>query len=486
MILKSVRIENFKCIEDSEKFSVAQVTCLVGKNESGKSALLEALNKLNPYVKEDHPFNTVEEYPRRRLSDYQERLEGDSTLNPDNVLTAEWELEERDCESLSEVLGPECLASNIAVTTYGYRNQRSWKMEVVEKHIVQHFLASAGLEKEDLNALGEHARISDVIDALESDETPSDGRTSLLTKLRAVFPEREPSAAATKVLEQRLPIFLYFADYQRMPGQVAINELLRKKQEGQIEFEDRMFLALLDLAGTTAEQIQGIGKFEPLIARLEAVSNRISQEIFTFWSQNKHLEVQFRFDAARSEDPFPLNEGWVFRTRIRNNRHGVTVSFDERSSGFVWFFSFLIWFSQVRKNYGENLLILLDEPGLSLHARAHWRERTKVRGHARYNGHRSAQGHHPRPYPLPSRERGEVWALLDQRPLTYATKHYFGTLEAFSWGGHSGAQPGARITIMGAQAERSRRSATLPHTQRLIPERPCVAITIRSTAFLRA
>jgi predicted ATP-dependent endonuclease of OLD family len=36
----------------------------------------------------------------------------------------------------------------------------------------------------------------------------------------------------------------------------------------------------------------------------------------------------------------------------------------------VWFFSFLIWFSQVKRNYGENLIILLDEPGLSLHARA--------------------------------------------------------------------------------------------------------------------
>jgi predicted ATP-dependent endonuclease of OLD family len=48
----------------------------------------------------------------------------------------------------------------------------------------------------------------------------------------------------------------------------------------------------------------------------------------------------------------------------------VTVPFDERSTGFVWFFSFLVWFSQVKKNYGDNLIILLDEPGLSLHARA--------------------------------------------------------------------------------------------------------------------
>lgn len=142
-----------------------------------------------------------------------------------------------------------------------------------------------------------------------------------------------------------------------------------KPREGS-KSPDKVFIALLNLAGTTPEGIQAIGNFEQFVARLEAVSNRISQEIFEYWSQNRHLEVDFRFDAARPDDPPPFNSGWIFRTRIRNRRHGVTVSFDERSAGFVWFFSFLVWFSQVRKNYGDNLFILLDEPALNLHARA--------------------------------------------------------------------------------------------------------------------
>ncbi len=37
MILKLAKVENFKCIEDSNEFSVEQVTCLIGKNESGKT-----------------------------------------------------------------------------------------------------------------------------------------------------------------------------------------------------------------------------------------------------------------------------------------------------------------------------------------------------------------------------------------------------------------------------------------------------------------
>jgi hypothetical protein len=38
----------------------------------------------------------------------------------------------------------------------------------------------------------------------------------------------------------------------------------------------------------------------------------------------------------------------------------------------VWFFSFLVWYSDVRKRYGDNLIILLDDPGLGLHAKAQW------------------------------------------------------------------------------------------------------------------
>jgi len=50
----------------------------------------------------------------------------------------------------------------------------------------------------------------------------------------------------------------------------------------------------------------------------------------------------------------------------------VTVPFDQRSKGFIWFFSFMVWFSAVENRVGTNkdLILLLDEPGLNLHALA--------------------------------------------------------------------------------------------------------------------
>jgi predicted ATP-dependent endonuclease of OLD family len=54
----------------------------------------------------------------------------------------------------------------------------------------------------------------------------------------------------------------------------------------------------------------------------------------------------------------------------------VTTPFKQRSRGFIWFFSFLVWFDSVQhqleegKDKNRPLILLLDEPGLSLHALA--------------------------------------------------------------------------------------------------------------------
>jgi predicted ATP-dependent endonuclease of OLD family len=43
---KTVQIADFRRVEDSEPFTLDQVTCLVGKHESDKTALLQALYRL--------------------------------------------------------------------------------------------------------------------------------------------------------------------------------------------------------------------------------------------------------------------------------------------------------------------------------------------------------------------------------------------------------------------------------------------------------
>lgn len=62
MRLKSVRIAEFKSIRDSGVFEIGDVTSLVGKNEAGKTALLQALYRLNPIVDGADKFDATYDY----------------------------------------------------------------------------------------------------------------------------------------------------------------------------------------------------------------------------------------------------------------------------------------------------------------------------------------------------------------------------------------------------------------------------------------
>ena len=366
MFLRSVRIKNYKCIEDTGVFRLDKVTCLVGKIESGKSAILEALYKLNPVVADEGDFDDVIEYPRRRWSLYREKRETD----PDIVLETVWELDDSDQEILTEKFGNKALSTKEVTITKGYDNTLNWEISYNEGNILKYVLENSGLYKEEVDALKEISTIEELIAYLEGKSNRSERENLFLENLIKTFPKKTVFSGVKNILQNRLPKFVYFPNYERMRGRVALHDLVNRKNQNKLDLSDRIFLALLDLAGTSIDEINKIGTLEHLYAELEAVSNRITETIFHYWSQNRHLEVEFRLDQGRPGDPPPFNQGFIFQTRIRNSRHRVTVNFEERSTGFIWFFSFLVWFSQLQKYYGKNLLLLLDEPGLSLHGRA--------------------------------------------------------------------------------------------------------------------
>jgi len=232
----------------------------------------------------------------------------------------------------------------------------------------QHILLTASLHTEELAELQGIQTIAELKAAIA---TPKSERHTALTNYLNTYFERDRAVLAViDLLHPKLPKFLYFSQYQRMDGQVSLEAIVQKKASNTLSDDDRVFIALCDLVGVPVEKIAALNQFEQIIARFEAASSKITREIFEFWSQNKHLKVQLRIDAGKPGDPAPFNTGNVVRTRIFNEYHEVTVSFDDRSTGFVWFFSFLVLFSQVKTTHSSNLIILLDEPALSLHAKA--------------------------------------------------------------------------------------------------------------------
>jgi len=366
MKLIKIEIENYKLIDDSEEFPIRQLTCLVGKNEAGKTATLKALYKLNPIYSEQ--FDVTADYPRNKLSAYRRKIQ-DGEEN-DNVLTTKWELDSSELKILTDSFGTDCFRSNVVEIRMGYDNEQVWGFDIDHKVLIKHLLQSSGLFAEEQKELENIKVTSDLIGSLKKIDSPSDSQSVFITSLKQQFPTGTATHKAQNLLQSKLPKFVYFSNYSRMPGIVSLDIIKSKMNSNTLDENDKVFLALLDSVNTTTDEIQNMPKFEELKAELEGISNEISNKIFSYWSQNPYLEVEFSLDQGRPQDLPPFNSGMIFRTRIRNTRHKVTVPFDERSTGFVWFFSFLIWFSQVKKQYGENLIILLDEPGLSLHAKA--------------------------------------------------------------------------------------------------------------------
>ena len=182
--------------------------------------------------------------------------------------------------------------------------------------------------------------------------------------LAAITKFRDASAAkrAIDFLNVRTPQFLYFSHYDRMSGEISINQLNHDKEQGQISDGDQVFLDFLEYAGTKLEELTGATRFEEMNAKSEAAANHITDQIFEYWTQNDQLSIEVRLDEGKPEDKPPFNTGPVVRARVKNNLHRVTVPFSERSAGFIWFFSFLVKFAQIKKREGK-VIILLDETG---------------------------------------------------------------------------------------------------------------------------
>ena len=127
--------------------------------------------------------------------------------------------------------------------------------------------------------------------------------------------------------------------------------------------------ALLMLAATTPNMLQQ-EDYELRKAELEAVSNDLTRQVREYWHQSEDLDVEI--DVDKVTEALPNGQHAVARyldVRVRDRRHGYTNNFSQRSSGFKWFFSFLAAFSEF-ENLDKPVIILLDEPGLTLHGTA--------------------------------------------------------------------------------------------------------------------
>ena len=415
MRLTQVRVQNYRCVRDTGWFDVEQAkTILVGPNEAGKTAVLEALQRINPPegVRE---FDPLRDYPRKLYNADIQSSRLDSKNIP--VASAQFELEPDDLAELPDGFG----ATGYSCTRY-LNNKFTHTLEggpevvvfseEIRKDLVRlatHVDNRAAQEKEKEQEQEEEeeeekpgfgAELDDVIGSWQVGTTRIAGvrATELRSWLDLALPfvdEKDATEDArhtrflecTRISEQRdgalaklksrLPVFVYFNDYFRVRPNLHLRHLA-DRVENKLLDDDRYDygnLCLLKLLGFTARELADLGdapepgddeetfdsyrrQLDERSIKLNAASVRLSGEICSIWNPNQ--------TRAEADTVLIQADGQYLKVVIQDEL-GVQIEVDQRSAGFQWLVSFFVVFFAEAEDAHANSILLLDEPGLSLH-----------------------------------------------------------------------------------------------------------------------
>ena len=346
MRLTAAHVTSFESITDSGQFDVdANVTALVGKNETGKTAALQAMYRYKP-LPSGHPtgFEELRDYPRRHRARDRAKI---ADIRPIELIFA---IEDEDRAAIAEHFGSAALTGEHLRGWRTYTNGSVWSSNTVDENAILTHLIRAGLDSSRYVKGDFDATIA---------ELRGDNEASAAAALAASLEPRNVALEALSLLHDRIPSFQYFDDYNILPGSVSVLRL-QTVAEDDLEAGERTALSLLRLAGVEGEEFTET-EYESRKAALEAAANALTDELFEYWTQNDGLEVELDIEFRPTPQQGPgTTEPWL-QIRVRNTRHRVTLNMAERSKGFIWFFSFLAAFSEYANE--DRRIILLDEPG---------------------------------------------------------------------------------------------------------------------------
>ena len=372
MKLTSVKITEFQSIRDSNTFDVGDITCLVGKNEAGKTAMLQSLYRLNPLIPQDGKFDVTDDYPRAEVEDYQQDIEA-GRQKPAIVARATFKLTEEEIASIESEFGVGILNDPSLILSKGYKNELCFDISINEKVAVKSIVEAAQLPTPLAQKFNEPTNIETLKSLADSETDPENAAHIQRLKSNLNNITKKPNGLTSyiyeKYLQKLVPKFLYFDEYFLMKGQENIEKLKARVQSSTLQKPDYPLLGLIELARLDLNELLNPRRTEWLVNKLEGASNHLSSKILKYWSQNKHLQMRFDVRPASPGDPNDMTSGTNIWARIYDSKRMVTTPLGTRSRGFVWFFSFLAWFDQQQRN-NELLILLLDEPGLFLHGRA--------------------------------------------------------------------------------------------------------------------
>lgn len=200
-------------------------------------------------------------------------------------------------------------------------------------------------------------------------------------RLRAMVRGRQDYLNACVLLEGRLPLFVYYSTYFTVRPRIQLSALAEREAAGDVDEEyDFGNQCLLKLLGLTAKQLSDLASGAPADAKPHNITDEAHRAAIV--AHQKRLdERQYALNAAGVGLTKSIREVWgdeqVQLRLVADGQYlkvvvvddlGVEVELDQRSEGFRWLVSFFVVFKAQAAGELKNAILLLDEPGLSLHA----------------------------------------------------------------------------------------------------------------------
>jgi len=361
--LKNIMKFHLSNFNDEEIEIDDKVTVLVGKNESGKTAFLEAVAKINYF--ENNPFfklNIIGDYPRNELIRFKNSGEDSEALR------CNFEISKEMMQVIEYDLGKDVLQSRSFTYGISFFGKTHWfGLKVNERKFLDQFYQRYTIS-DDLQSQLRNVRnvteLTQLCDVKRKDATlakmAEDLQSGIYSKAYS-WSNPIKGYIAKNYLKPAIPYFWYFDEYYLLPTRISIRDLKNPPKDDEML---RISRAFFDLAKIDIDKLLVADDFESYLADLEATANDVTNYIFKYWTTEKDLEIKFEIESIKETNDR------ILHIRIRNTTRRITLPLRNRSKGLNMFFSFVVWFSKVKNMVGDNLVLLLDEPGLSLHASA--------------------------------------------------------------------------------------------------------------------
>ena len=389
MRLRKFRVRGYRCIHDSGEIRVGDLAAFVGRNESGKTTILQALTLLNRehFISElDLCDEMVDEFKNEVVL-----AEGDFDLNYN-----ETKIIKDSFPNIPEIKKIKIFRTNkIPIAQYDFGDVNvseaensglnSWEnfiekvsnfLDMIPQHIRikfnTQFFEGNPPETEEIfrNQMAEFGNNLYVLAAdepqiiTEWEKISEDPNTSFQNLLVGTT---EKIALENFIDVNLHPRFVYFSDYKKIIGNINLNEYARDKNLPGIEFSEDEFdkaetvdnlfyLAELDIN----ELYEAKNSPSQLIKLLNVCSKRLTDKLNPAWKGDPiHVELRLNPNDIMSVVISDVHkDGTVTNTGLLNRR----------AEGFKWTFSFIVNFAaETQRSELKEAILLLDEPARNLH-----------------------------------------------------------------------------------------------------------------------